>query len=67
MSVVDGHPALSLVGEYTAPRGQPMVEYLLRVLGSNGKAEFFVKLPATADLASFVKRLGSLAQTLRMP
>jgi hypothetical protein len=66
-SVVDGRPALSFVGDFTAPRGQPMSEYMLRVLGANTKAEFFVKLPAAADLSSFVNRLGSIAETLRIP
>jgi hypothetical protein len=67
-SVVDGRPALSFIGDFTAPRsGLPMSEYLLRVLGANTKAEFFVKLPAATDLTSFANRFDSIAQTLRMP
>jgi hypothetical protein len=36
------------------------------VLGSNTKAESFVKLPADADLSSFVNRLGLIGQALRI-
>ena len=66
-SVVDGRPALSFIGDFNMPQGQAMSEYMLRVLGANTKAEFFVKVPAAADLGSFSKRLVSIAQTLRMP
>jgi hypothetical protein len=66
-SVVDGRPALSFIGDFTAPQGQPMSEYMLRVLGANTKLEFFGKLPAAANLSAFANRLISIAQTLRMP
>jgi len=66
-SVVDGRPALSFIGDFTGPRGQAMNEYMLRVLGSDAKAEFFVHMPARADLGAFTARLGEVIQTLRIP
>jgi hypothetical protein len=66
-SVVDGRLALSFISDFTARGGQPMSEYLLRVLGTNGKAEFFVKVPATLDLASFETNLNSIAHSLHLP
>jgi hypothetical protein len=66
-SVVDGRLALSFIGDFTARGGKPMSEYLLKVLGTNGKAEFFVKVPATLDLASFETSLNSIAHSLHVP
>jgi hypothetical protein len=65
-SVVDGRLALSFIGDFTLPRGA-MSEYLLRILGTNGKAEFFVKVPATLDLASFETNLNSIAHSMHLP
>jgi len=65
-SVIDGRLALSFIGDFTLPRG-PMSEYNLRILGANGKAEFFVKVPATLDLASFETSLNSIAHSLHLP
>jgi hypothetical protein len=66
-SVVDGRPALSFIGDFTGPGRRAMSEYMLRVLGSDAKAEFFVQMPAGADLGAFTTRLSGIIQTLRIP
>jgi hypothetical protein len=65
-SVIDGRLALGFIGDFTLPRG-PMSEYNLRILGTNGKAEFFVKVPATLDVVSFETSLNSIAHSMHLP
>jgi len=63
---VAGKPALSFFADFTNPQGEPAVEYMLRVLGGNVKAHFFLASPATAELDAFVKRLDAVADSLRI-
>jgi hypothetical protein len=38
-------------------------EYILWVDGANGKAEFFMQLPGTADVAAFLSRPDPIIQS----
>jgi hypothetical protein len=42
-------------------------EYILWVDGANGKAEFFMQLPGTADVAAFLSRPDPIIQSFRIP
>jgi hypothetical protein len=68
-AVVDGRPALSWVADFTGkgPRHPAMVEYMLRYIGANGKADVFTQVPATTDLTAFVERIQPIIQSLRIP
>jgi hypothetical protein len=66
-SVVDGRPALSFIGEFSLGDGTLRSEYILWVDGANGKAEFFMQLPGTADVAAFLSRLDPIVQSFRIP
>jgi hypothetical protein len=64
---VGGQPALSFIAEFTS-QGQTRVEYMVRILGKNTKAHFFVMgIPATADIDAVCKRLEPIVTSLRIP
>jgi hypothetical protein len=61
---VGGQPALSFLGGFNQA-GQPRVEYMVRVLGKNTKAHFFViGIPATEDINAFCARFDQIALSL---
>ncbi len=65
--IVDEHPALSYVADFTNKRGQKSVEYMLRVLAKTMKALFFFMLPAGAQTEDLLTRLNVMAETLNIP
>ena len=62
---VNGRPALSCIGEFTQ-NGEPMVEYLTWVSGSEANALFFARVPATG-LAALRQRLDPVIESLKLP
>jgi hypothetical protein len=62
---VSGRPALSCIGEFTQ-NGEPMVEYLTWVSGSEANALFFARVP-TAGLAALRQRLEPVIESLKLP
>ena len=64
--LVGGHPALSFIGEYTL-QGRPFVDYTVRVLGKSTQAQFFVAIPAKAEVDDFCKRFDLIVNTLQIP
>jgi hypothetical protein len=65
--VIDQHPSLSFVGDYTGRIGAPMVEFMLRVLSRTMKANFFMMQPGGAPTEETLVRLDALVQTLNIP
>ena len=63
---VAGHPAMSYIGEFTQA-DRACREYMLRILGNDSKAHFFVMTPATADLDAVIRQIEAAAATLRLP
>jgi hypothetical protein len=68
-AVVDGRPALSWIADFTDTRRRrlAMTEYMLRYIGTNGKADVFTQVPAATDLNAFIERIQPIIQSLRIP
>jgi len=62
---VNGRPALSCIGEFTQ-NGEPMVEYLTWISGSEANALFFARVP-TAGLSALRQRLDPVIESLKLP
>jgi hypothetical protein len=61
--IVGGQPTVSFVGDFTT-HGTPEAEFVLRVLGQNTKAHFFLTMSAGRDFEALLQRLAPLMVTL---